>query len=427
MLYWMITYPILIPILCFFCGISTDDDTYMVIHHFPGTFMYLNLWILIDSVLIRRKSFQGLNGLFIFGVLLCCFYIIQCIELSIDNFQYPYLRIKNVGVFILSFVVLAINEGIRPNNNELKKILVALIIIEAFGVLLNLMGLHFYRASFDTVRLAFEANYSGTFQSGQALGDFIAVLFLLLCYYFFYKKEIKSYFFFFLSLLSFFCLVSAGSRMCFAIALIGLFLTVFLYQKKHRLMLIGILAAGIIGLQFLSNYSGGDISSNEGLNRIVEGLSSFTQAKQSGDNDNSTMRLSEIVLEDYLDKTPLIGLGLSSQGDDLDVISGNASTVKNLMADAHLAFLIIDIGALGVVLYLLFFYQMFRYWGKHIPKEGVRTLVISYVFLLIFSITEEGFWDPKCFPIFLVFYFAIMTKTGTNKKSNNMFLVNREV
>ena len=111
--------------------------------------------------------------------------------------------------------------------------------------------------------------------------------------------------------------------MCFAIALMGLIVTVFFYQKKHRFLLAGMFIVGYLGLSFLANYKGGDISSNEGLNRIVEGLSSFTQSKKSGYDDESTMRLSQMVLEDYMSKTPIIGLGLSSQGDDFDVISGN--------------------------------------------------------------------------------------------------------
>ena len=411
MLYWMVTYPILIPILCFICGISTDEDTYMVIHHFPGTFMYLNLWIFIDSVLLKGKKIQGLRSVFLTACILVVFYIYHTIALSINDFTYIYLNVKSVAVFVLSFLVLAINEQIRPDEKELNKLVSKLVIIQAVGVLLNFAGVRFYRATFTTVREAFEANYSGTFQSGQALGDFMAVLFLLVCYGFFYKKEISIWRFLLLSTLSMLCLVSAGSRMCFVIAILGLFMTVFLYQKKHRLTLISMLVIGYLGLSFLSNYTGGEISSNEGLNRIVEGLSSFTQAKKAGYEDNSTMHLSEVVLEDYISKTPIIGLGLSSQGDDFDVISGNVSTVKNLLADAHLAFMIIDIGVLGVFLYLLFFYQMFKYWGKRIPKEGIRTLFISFVFLLIFSITEEGFWDSKCFPIFLVYYFSLMSSS----------------
>lgn len=412
MLYWMITYPILIPVLCFIGGISTDDDTYMVIHHFPGTFMYLNLWILIDSIFIKRKKVQGLRGLFVTAFLLIVFFIYQTAELSINSFTYLYLNIKSVGVFVLSFIVLAINDKLRPDTGDLKKLTSFMVILETIAVLLNFVGVRFYRATFTTVREAFDANYCGTFQSGQALGDYVAVLFLLICFLFFYQKELSKWKYLVLTIFSLLCLISAGSRMCFVIAILGLFLTVFSYQKKHRLALAALLITGYWGLSFISNYSGGEISSNEGLNRIVEGLSSFTQAKKSGYEDNSTLRLSEMVIDDYISKTPIIGFGFSSQGDDFDVISGNVSTVKNLMADAHLAFMIIDIGILGVILYLLFFYQMFRYWGRNIPKDGIKTLVISFFSLLIFSITEEGFWDSKCFPIFLVYYFSLMASTS---------------
>ena len=410
MLYWMITYPILVPFLCYVGGISTDEDSYTVIHHFPGTFMYLNLWILIDSIMIRKKKVQGLRGLFITAVVLVAFFVYQTAALSINNFSYLYLNVKSIGVFVLSFAVLAINDRIRPDEESLKRLISFLIILETVGVLLNLVGVRFYRATFSVVREAFDANLSGTFQSGQALGDFMATLFLLICYYFFCKRVLPKAKFLVLFLCAMFCIISAGSRMCFAIALMGLIVTVFFYQKKHRFLLAGMFIVGYLGLSFLANYKGGDISSNEGLNRIVEGLSSFTQSKKSGYDDESTMRLSQMVLEDYMSKTPIIGLGLSSQGDDFDVISGNVSTVKNLVADAHLAFLVIDIGVLGVFLYLLFFYQMFRYWRKNIQKEYIKTLIITFVFFLIFSITEEGFWDSKCFPIILVFYFSLFAQ-----------------
>jgi hypothetical protein len=201
------------------------------------------------------------------------------------------------------------------------------------------------------------------------------------------------------------------------LTVVSLLLSVFFYQKKHRMLYILSMMLAYLGFNALLSFRGGDISSNEGINRIVNGLSSFAQNKSSGMDDNSTVSLSEKLLDSYFYRSPLIGNGLSVKGDDyIFDIDSKTNSLRSLKTDARLAFVIIDIGLIGLFLYMLLFFQLFKYMGHYLTRKGRLSLIIVYIFFLVFSVTESGFWDAFAYPLIFVFYFALIEFEGEEKR-----------
>lgn len=406
-IYWMITYPILIPFLCFICAISTEEDTSTVIHHYSNSFMYLNLLILADTFFKNTEKKYNLNGVLFSVVLLCLYYLFHSFLVD-GGLSYVYYNIKDVIVAFLPFLIIATNKKIRPDKDVLCRLFGGLLMLEFIGVLLNLSGIYFYRAYSPQLVQVSESNIPGTLFAAQSLGNIVSALYLYQCFYFFFRKEISIKQFSVVTLFAFFCLIYAGSRMCFVVSVLGVLLCVLLSFRRVRFPLILLSFIGYLFLNFLSHYNGGEISSNEGLNRIIVGLTSFTQAKGAGYDDESTVRLSEKVLDEYFSRSPWVGMGLSAQGSDFDAIDDNVSSVRSLMSDARLAFLLVDIGIIGVLLYFLYFFQIFRYISLKIRREERKSLFITFIFYLIFSITEAGLWDGHIVPYVFIYYFSII-------------------
>ena len=414
-LYWLIVLPFIKPILCFFTGINDMDEAHNMI--FGGYFMHLNLIVLFDSIIFRRNRVPSLRGLLVTMAILVFYLFFQAMATN-GGLQYAYYNIKDVLIAVLPLLILVVNKDTRPDIKELYFLVWVIIILESVAVLLNLYGIRFYVATYQYLLVYRETMMTGTFLTSQLFGNFMTTLYLYICIDFFSRRKISFTAFAVLSVLSLFCILSSGSKMCFLLSYAALVMATLLYQRKHFLLLLTILLIGYMGVISLQSFNGRDISSNEGVNRMVNGLAEFVQRKQGGYDDNSTFGISEKLLDAYFWETPLFGNGLSSNGNDYSYsINSGINEVNQLKADARLAFVIVDIGLFGLVFYLLFYLKVFKTIAGYLPKKIKKSLIIVFVYYLLFTITESGFWDAFAYPMVYIYYFAIIREYSQANKS----------
>lgn len=405
-LYWMITLPFLKPIVCLMAGVSDVEETSSLVH--GGYFLYLYIWVVLDSLLLRRRRVPQMRTVYVMMAVLVFYFLFHAFATG-GGLSTAYYNIKSVLEIALPLIVFSINPKTQPDIKELYGLIWILFIVETLAVIMNIMGFRFYAATYQHMIFYNETMMTGTFPFSQLFGNYITTVFLFICIDFFSTKRISSWAFLILSIMALFCILSAGSRMCISLAMIGIFLSVFIYQRHHRFLLATLIIGGYFGLTAIANFKGGDISSNEGINRIVNGLATFSQSQRGEVEDNSTVSLSSKLLESYFFKSPLIGNGISAEGNDYSLdIDSRTNDLRHMKADARLAFTLIDIGLIGLIIYLLYFHQIFKYMGLKMRPYYRKSLYVSFVFFLLFSITESGFWDAYAYPIVYIYYFALI-------------------
>ena len=306
--------------------------------------------------------------------------------------------------------VMIMDERTRPKHKQLYSVVLLILVVEVVFVFLNYMGLRAYIAWYQMViEFPEGANLAtGTFLGSPRLADYIATLFCFLCVDFFSRREIPGWHFLIICTICGICLLAAGNRMPLAVAVITFGLTVFLYGKQYKLLLIVLLILGYGGLSWLASYQGGDITENDGINRVVNGLTSFTQSKKDKDDDNSTVRLSEKLIEDYFWKAPVFGNGRACLGQGAYPITDNVSDVSDFKADARLAFMLVEFGVIGLLLYFLVYSNIFKFFLRKTLCVDKKKTIIIFSFFAIMSITAGGLWDQNIFPYTYLYFFALM-------------------
>ncbi len=143
-----------------------------------------------------------------------------------------------------------------------------------------------------------------------------------------------------------------------------------------------------------------------GIDRQLNGLASFVQSDT--DDDHSTVALSTYLLNNYFDRSPLLGSGLSYKGEFAYGNWGNC-TLTLFRADARIAYMIVEYGIIGFLLYFTVFISIFIHLSKKIAKEDGVKLLFCFVYYILLTITEPGFFDRLCFPLLFVYVFCVLS------------------
>lgn len=405
-LYWMLAWPILSPILCLVGDLNDPDSANHFLYTQSQFFAYTYLWIIISNHKKLKHVIDSIKPILTLIFVLIFYFLFHSI---VTNFsaQQIYLNIKEVIYILLPLLVLIIDKRTIPNAKPMFILVSIIMVIEVIFVYLNYLGINAYIAWYTSV-LEFPefANLAtGTFYGSARFPDYCATIFTFLTVDFFSRRKIPFYQYLILSIFCFICLFTAGSRMPLALSIIILFTTVFIYGKEYKISMLCLLVIGYFGLLFLSSYKDGEISENDGVNRIVAGLTEFTQSKKNKDEDHSTIRLSSKLLDQYYWNSPIIGNGRSSLGENAYPIADHISDISNLRADALLAFMLVEYGTLGVLLYFIYFNSIFKYFARF---DGNRKkITIFLMFFTILSLTEGGLWDKNLFPYVYLYYMSI--------------------
>ena len=419
-IFWMVTIPLLCPLLCLLGGIYDADGTNDFLYRISGFFAYAFILIILFRYGKNKQKILRAKKLLSSLAILCAFFLFHNI-ITFFSLQSIYINIKGAVYILLPMFVMMIDERTRPKRIQLYYVALFILVVETIFVFLNYSGVRTYAGWYQAI-LEFPegANLAtGTYFGSPRLADSIATLFCFFCVDFFSKRKIPVWQFLLICVMCGVCLLGAGNRMPIAASVIVFCLSVFLYGKQYKALLIAVLLVGYGGLTWLGSYQGGELTDNDGINRVVEGLTSFTQAKKDKDEDHSTVRLSENLIDEYFMRAPVFGNGRASLGENAYPIADSVSDVTDFRADAHLAFMLVEYGIVGLGLYFLLFANVFKYLRRRVPDEGKKVSIIIMVFFTLLAITSGGIWDQNLFPYIYLYFFSMMGINGYPKICQN--------
>lgn len=191
-------------------------------------------------------------------------------------------------------------------------------------------------------------------------------------------------------------------------------------HRKELLLSISLFAFIITFFIALSNFVL-ENSSIEGLNRTMEGFLSLVNSDKG--STNSTFDLSIYLLDQYFDTGGVFGNGYAERGDFAYGTFGVVS-LNNFVADARIAYLLVEYGLLGFSLYMITFYSFFSDMKTRKDFTNCRTkLFVCYCYYFVLSLTEAGFFDRIFLPYMFIFAFTCL-RTTTKFENNEISIPN---
>lgn len=399
---WLITTPILAPILVLYAGIADADTTQEVIWSLWTIFNRAFLIIVLYEVLIRKARICLKFVTILLPLLVLCIYIIM--HGLVFNFDLGsiYHNLTQVLYVLTLLIVFLLNKKTWPKLSHLLITCCIILIIQLVWIPLNFEGIFAYISRYELYATNSEEAIlmPGSFFKSNMLSDFVSFVYLFISIDYFKRGKMPAYQFYTITLIVVFLLVLSGSRMPVVMFVLTLLACAILFKKKKVIFIVGIVGLLFVGLTpFISSATNNDISENEGLNRISKGLTSFYESKKHKGDDNSTVSLSTSLIDKYFMRSPLIGNGLSPKGDNAYTAYG--FNLNDFLADARLAYTLVEFGVLGLLLFLFYYYKVIRLSCSLAGDKSPISMYIIFSFLLLFSITEVGiFYIPNYYYVF---------------------------
>ena len=183
MLLWLISIPLLAPIMVFGSGINDTEGMLAFLFQIWGVFQRVFIVIVIYQLFIKkRKLSKGLSSFLIPCGLLCLYFIFHNGIRHFDAITL-YQNIAGACYYFLPILVMMLDKRVRPNLKAVFGVLVFIIAVQIVMVPLNLEGIVVYTMRYqDEVFLQEELGLvSGTFSQSNALADFLSIMYLFVC------------------------------------------------------------------------------------------------------------------------------------------------------------------------------------------------------------------------------------------------------
>lgn len=408
LLLWLITTPLIAPFMVLFSGISDFKDQQVYVWAIWGIYNRAYLLIILLELFKKSKLPQNLKMIIVPGIILSGYLLIHNLVTHPDILGY-FGQVLGLIYTVPPMIVLMMNKKAWPSMKGIYITLIAVYIIELIWLPLNSMGIYAYPAKYQEMytmpgELLFA---SGSFTRSNMLADYVSITYFFIMIDFFTRKSLSRIKFSIISIMAVVLLLSAGSKLPILVVVLGFMMCVLLFRKdKTGVVFITLLAfAGLF--YFLSTNTKEINSNNEGVNRIVEGMSTFVQAQKNKDDDNSTFSISNELLDRYFWNSPLIGNGYSYKGDD-DAYPINKSGIdlNSLKADATFAYHLVEYGIIGTIFFMFFYYSVIKYTGAVLLYNRRKIVLAVFVFLLLFSATEGGLFNRSLYTYIYIFFFA---------------------
>lgn len=411
--FWLISIPVLAPILVFRSGIQNTDELLNFIFGIWGAFQRVFIVIVVYQLIVKKRNIPKEARVFMIPCVFLCVYFIFHNVVRHFNLTSLYRDVAGACYYFLPILVMILDKEVRPKLKDILGILIFIIAIQIIMVPLNLEGVIVYTMRYqDRFFLQEELGLvSGTFSRSNALADFLSIAYLFICVDFFTRKGISKTLFYTMSVVILSLLLLTGSKMPIVCSLLVYMLCLFYYKRKMLFHLTG----AFIGLVLIIVFSWSHIEKlgeeYQGIDRFVSGITNFIESKKGKESDDSTIRLSTALINTYYWRNPIIGCAYSYKGEEnayptnLNVDFG----LSNYNADATLALHLVEYGAIGLLLYLYYYYSLIKYSvSVAFKRKQIKTVItIIFTFLLVFSVTEGGLFYRPNFFYFYTYIFAI--------------------
>lgn len=411
--FWLISIPILAPILAFRSGIQNTEDLLVFIFSIWGAFQRAFVVIVAYQLIIKKKKIPRDIQKFIIACGLLCIYLLFHNVIRHFDIISLYRDVAGVCYCFLPILVMILDKDVRPKLSVIFGVILFIIAIQIIMVPFNLEGIVVYTMRYqDRIFLQEELGLvSGTFSQSNALADFLSIVYLFVCVDFFARKGLSKIVFYTISSVILSLLLLTGSKMPIVCSLMAFVMCLFYYRRKMILPLIssfiGLILVIVLSWEYIEKLS----EEYHGVDRFVSGMTNFVESKKGNETDDSTLRLSTALINNYFWENPIIGCAYAYKGQDnayptnLNVDFG----LSDYNADATLALYLVEYGTLGLLLYLYYYYCLIKYSVGIIykNKHKIAVVTIIFLFLLAFSVTEGGLFYRPNFFYFYTYIFAV--------------------
>ena len=419
MLLWLITEPFLCPFLVLQANIVDFEEVQSFNWHIWGVYNRVFLVIIVYELIVRKARFPRnmLSSLIFPWFLLSVFLIIHNLITHLE-LKTIYENVVGALYTISPMAVMILNKEVRPKLKQVYFVVITIIIVQLIWLPLNMEGVFAYMSRYQEIAINKDEAFltPGTFTRSNVLADFSSIVFLFIYLDFFSRKKISLIQFTLITVAVVILLFFAGSKLPILVTVYGLLVCSVLFSKKSVLIfsLIGIFC--MTSYWFLSTTKG-NISENEGVNRVINGLSDIVQSKKQGKDDNSTFRLTGKLIDKYFWESPLFGNGYSYKGNDKAYPTDNSALdLVTIKADATFAYYLVEFGLIGLMLYLFYYFKIIQYAGGKVDRNARKVVFIIFTFFLLLSLTEGGLFNRENYLYIFMYLFGLQRWYDDNKQ-----------
>lgn len=417
MIYWLSLQPIIMPLYLSIFSYGQSLEKIYFSYSQPASYLFLLLFVV--SLINKNKD----GKLHVYTVLkpvllLSIFLVIQGLYVY---FHVPTIvaGVREILFLVLPLLLLILCPKMRPKRQQLINYLSLVTFLQVFFCLLSIVGFKVYNSVSDTG--GFESTaIAGTFMRYNHMTNYLTTNFLVLTIARLHE-EVKSRTYIINAISVGTLVLFSGAKLSLVLYAGVLFSYLFIHNKKNAIKIGAILIVLWGGVSFLGKtdaISQTESANVSGLERNISGLAHFYQSMNDIDGDDSTVGISTMLLMYYFNN-PIIGNGEAYKGDKAYNIDWMDKNV--LLADARFAYMLVEYGIIGVLLYFVLFYSIFKiikrmlYQDNRIKLEFV--VVVGYYF--IFTITESGLFDATLLSMLYIYAFSNGRLQMKIKESNN--------
>lgn len=389
-LYWLSMQPFILAVYFFFFPAQAGPDLLLHPIYFGYTkpLSYLVVFICILSLVKKKKELLHITVV-IPIVLLSLFMVFQFVYKN-STVSGLYGNIKDVIFCSAPCLLLILCPKVRPNRNSVITFICFFVIVQLVFCIMNSFGFRIYSAAFDYSD--FSNNLiSGTFARYNHMTNYLSSFFLVLLYAYFEDRSINKLLFIITSLIIGTIILFSGSRMSIVLFVFLSLFYVFYHNRKHIVKLSLVVLLLIVIFPLLANndlFYGQKEDSGTGFERNVLGITNIINSSDL--SEGSTIAYS-LYLFNYKSTDILFGNGVSYSNHKYyeDNVFTDVGAYKS---DARYAFMIVEYGIIGFMLYMMLFYLMFKQLVIRFHKKQLL-LYVCLCYYLLFGVTDEGFFD----------------------------------
>lgn len=425
MIYWLITIPVLFPIINLSLFILDREVFQSMI---SATHISLrNLFLLLIIIELTKKKFRfPLMGDIYIAIGIVAIYMLFHNVLHHPDHIDVWAKTSEVISLVLPLMLMTIRKDLCPDYRTLCKTIGLILILQMVGIAIDYSGNHVYPTFYipyvnvhengvvvdDSVR---EGVNMGTFPSASLMADYLSTIYLFVALEYFSGHSFKWKMFVALTMSIGIMILFSGVRAAMLLFVFAFFISNLIYLKRHFILFTVVLSIAFSFLIWLISFDvryARSYSENEGINRQIEGLASFVQSKNSKEEDKSTFRLTPYLLENYFMDGFFLGNGREHKGEFAYGNSGSV-TLELFFSDARLAYIAVEFGILGLLVYFFFFNSIFNFLKKGVPLKDKKKLTICFIFLGLMTIVDVGLFSRFIFPLVYLYRMGVLTNTAS--------------
>lgn len=389
---WACLMPLVFPLFVLRYSILDVEVFNSLVYATPTTFANVTLLIVLYEVVFNRKriAITGLIGIF---ATLSIYLFFHALFTHFDVSNYVQ-EIRNLLNIIAPLLLILAQKNVLPSFRVSLIFLMAFFIIEFAWCLLESNQIYpymiFYTGQVEGIK---ENLLCGTFHRFNAFANFLTTCYLFITIDFYCNRRMPKWLFIIITCFVLTMVVMSGAKMSLVLLFFEIIAGALLLTKSSKKGLLVLISLLIIILYLIAPY----LIEYDGFTRMSEGFGDIAN------NDESTASLTQFILRNYFWTSPLWGCGRAWLGENA---YGSVYALENFRADARLAYMLTEYGIIGLSLFLIYFFKIFKYLKKTFSTNIllVKSLKLSFAYFLILTLTEAGLFDINILPMLYVYY-----------------------